>query len=234
MSLVPLPRLDQGRGVAGRHDVRRVLLQDRALALGRVVGVEVGDGVEQPRADVVVQPLRRQAPRLGAETATDVADEGAGGPVGVQRDRDDRCGRHRAGPVGAAAAGATVGEAHARQRPACAVGEEVAVRPARVARGVSAQPPRSTIWFDMNLPLYSPIAPSAGVEPRVGVVRRRRPLPAVPVDLARPPVAGPAALGWYVAVSSGRLPRPGWRPARRRTACSHSASLGNRFPAQAA
>ena len=31
--------------------------------------------------------------------------------------------------------------------------------------GVKAQPPLSTIWLDMNLPLYSPIAPAGGWKP---------------------------------------------------------------------
>ena len=32
--------------------------------------------------------------------------------------------------------------------------------------GVTQQPPRSTYWFTMNLPLYSPTAPGRGPEPR--------------------------------------------------------------------
>ncbi len=56
--------------------------------------------------------------------------------------------------------------------------------------GVSAQPPRSTIWLDMNLPLYSPIAPSAGWKPGIGEVGRAGPLPAVAVRLPQPAAGG--------------------------------------------
>ena len=31
--------------------------------------------------------------------------------------------------------------------------------------GVAQEPPRSTYWFTMNLPLYSPTAPAAGRKP---------------------------------------------------------------------
>jgi hypothetical protein len=33
--------------------------------------------------------------------------------------------------------------------------------------GVAQEPPRSTYWLTMNLPLYSPTAPAAGRNPEV-------------------------------------------------------------------
>ena len=50
--------------------------------------------------------------------------------------------------------------------------------------GVTQDPPRSTIWLHMNLPLYSPMAPGGGRNPGYGPYGARRPLPDVAVELA--------------------------------------------------
>ncbi len=82
--------LDQRRGAGGRDDVVGVPRQDGALPLGGVVLREPGDLVEQLGADVVVEPLRRQAARLGAQSSSHVLDQGVAGPVRVEDDRDHR------------------------------------------------------------------------------------------------------------------------------------------------
>ena len=56
-------------------------------------------------------------------------------------------------------------QAQAAELPARVGREEVAVAGADVAGGVAQEPPRSTIWLHMNLPLYSPTAPAAGRKP---------------------------------------------------------------------
>ena len=76
--------LDEGGGVTGRGDVGGVLGEDRPLSLGRVVLLEPSDLVEQPRPLVVVEPFRGQPQRLPTEPPSDVVDEAAGRPVGVE------------------------------------------------------------------------------------------------------------------------------------------------------
>jgi hypothetical protein len=100
--------------------------------------------------------------------------------------------------------------------------------------GVRTQPPRSTIWFDMNLPLYSPIAPSAGWKPGYAWYADDVHSQQSPWIWRSPPVAGPAGRGWYVAGSAGPVVVVASAAGPFVTACSHSASLGNRFPAQLA
>ena len=94
-------QLDQRRGAGGGDDVVGVPAQDRALPLGGVVLREPGDLVEQLRADVVVEPLRRQAARLGAEPSSHVLGQGVADPLRVEDDRDHRPagGGHDAAPV---------------------------------------------------------------------------------------------------------------------------------------
>ena len=57
---------------------------------------------------------------------------------------------------------------------------------------VAHDPPRSTNWFTMNLPLYSPDGARRGAVSGVGAVRARRPLPDVAVELEEP---GPGGVG---------------------------------------
>ena len=53
-----------------------------------------------------------------------------------------------------------------RELPARVRREEVAIASRECAtRGVAQEPPRSTYWLHMNLPLYSPTAPAAGRKP---------------------------------------------------------------------
>ncbi len=64
--------LDEGVGPGGACDLERALVQDRPLAARRVVLLEPRDLVEQDRAPVVVEPLRRDVLRLGAQASLDV------------------------------------------------------------------------------------------------------------------------------------------------------------------
>ena len=230
LSLVPLP--SSTRVVASQSATisSACAAQDRPLAprSGSTPGSRVISS-NSSRARVVVEPLRRQRARLrrrgrGGRRRRSAAD----GPVRVEQHRDDRlAGGHRARRP--------VGEADPGQRPPRPGREEVAVGRAGVARrGERAAAAQHHL---VGHELAVVLADGAGgrVEAGVGVVGRGRPLPAVAVDLAQ--VAGRAArrrAGGTSSVSA-RLPA---RRARRwpsaTTACSHSASVGSRLPAQVA
>ena len=51
--------------------------------------------------------------------------------------------------------------------------------------GVTQDPPRKTIWLHMNLPLYSPNAPSLSSKAGIGGVRATGPLPNITKHLTR-------------------------------------------------
>src|SRR4029079_7357977 len=151
--------LDQGVRAAGARDLGRVLLEDRALGEERVVLLEAGDLVEEPGPLLVIEPLRPEGAGVAAQAATHVLDQAAAGPVGVQQHRDHRVGLCGHATLRAAPSSARRTPDSAHRAP----GGTPLPQPARVwPGGVNAQPPRSTIWLDMNLPLYSPIAPAGG------------------------------------------------------------------------
>src|SRR5262249_19528339 len=77
------------RRAGGGDDVGGAVGEDRALGPGRVVLLELGDPLEQLRAALVVEPLRRQLLRPGGEAGADVARHlrgGVGVEMGVARD----------------------------------------------------------------------------------------------------------------------------------------------------
>ena len=80
--------LNQGPRGAGRgDDLGGALGEDRALGPGRVVLGQLGDLLEELRAALVVEVLRRQLLRLGGEAGADVARHRRGS-VGVEMDLD--------------------------------------------------------------------------------------------------------------------------------------------------
>ena len=184
---------------------RRVATQDRALGLGRVVLGQAGDLVEEPRARVVVEPLRRQACAAatrgrGARPATSAAAAQSGGSS------TDDGGPARRGLAAPPSAGAAVGEAHAGQRPPRAVREEVAVGRARVARrgerAAAAQ--HHLVGHELAVVLADRARRPGGSRGRGGRPRRSTPSSRRTSGAGRP-VGGPAARGWKVSASA-RLP----------------------------
>src|SRR5215831_15208828 len=93
---------------------------------------------------------------------------------------------------------------------------------------VAHEPPRSTYWLHMNLPLYSPNAPGATRKPGYGEYELCVHSHTSPYSCCSCPLP-PAATGWKQP-SSTKLPSIGTVTA----ATSHSASVGNRAPAQRA
>ena len=124
-------------------DLGRVGLENRALGAGRVVLGQLGDALEQRRSSGVVEQVGGQRLRGRGEPSAD--------GVGDSRRR------HEGLP------------SSARRTPAtwnCVfAGQKLRYVARTCAPGVRYEPPRRTIWFDMNFPLYSPTAPAAGWKP---------------------------------------------------------------------
>lgn len=61
-------QLDHHFGMRGRHDVGRMLTQDRGLATRRIVLGKPGDLIEEPASALIVEPLGRQRRRVLPQT----------------------------------------------------------------------------------------------------------------------------------------------------------------------
>ena len=155
--LLPLPSSTrQARRPMSEAISRAWLRMMRDLGARRVVRVELGDLVEQFGAARIVEILARQRLGPAAEPGEHVAPK-----------RSGRCGRKE----GSAFDHVLLASRMPAELPAGLGGKEVAVRRSDVAlAGVTHEPPRSTIWLHMNLPLYSPKSPATGRSPG----RRRR------------------------------------------------------------
>ena len=161
LSDVPEPELDEHVGSGGRTISAACVAQDRALGAGRVVLGQSGDLVEQLAAVLVVEPHRRQRLRRRgrAPTPRRRPSRRAGGRAEDGRRRSTRVLGHETGSSRAYASRASRAPLKAQR---AAGGKKLRYVARTWPVGVAQQPPRSTCWLTMNLPLYSPTAPAAG------------------------------------------------------------------------
>src|SRR5690606_3117004 len=138
------------------RDVRSVLPQDSDLRTRRIVRFQPRDPLEESRPALVVEVLGGERARLYAEPARDVLAESIGGRLEVVERYGPRAGPRLDDPQTSLASRTPVN---------CQVasgGKKLRyVRRMWVAE-VAHDPPRSTNWLHMNLPLYSPSAPGGG------------------------------------------------------------------------
>ena len=132
----------------------RPRFEDGGLGGGQVVARQPGDPLEQPGPHPVVEELGGDGGRVPQQALPDLGERGPPRNGEVRR-------RGRA-PEGGPGGHRSARDPDAGGLPAGVRAEEVPVGRAQVGRGVRQDPPRSTIWPDMNLPLYSPTAPAAG------------------------------------------------------------------------